>query len=713
MKRRNRRPDDTFSALFGTSEASADEVREEACAESAEEAEEREEALKPAPEGEEDREENFEEAPAETPEETPEETFEETSEEAPEETTEETSEETPEPEEETREEDAEEPSGEEESPAGEETGEETLIEEGESEEKGKKRKRSGKVKEPMPRKKKVVIGVVAALLIVAVLAAVIVPVTIFFVNNQVVSSAEDLLALDWNALGGKKVYLQKDITVEGDLEIPAAATIDLNKHTLTVNGALKISAAGDVAIGTVTRDGFNEKGALKVTALQADMAEGTFAVYADTTIGEGSISAARAVLDGSVHLGGELLIAADKAEVPGAVDGGEGAAISFTGGDVLVRGNVLVPANLNGGAYAEIKGETADVTADGQSYVVLSGKAKSVVGGKGVLALKNFECGYFIGAEKLGVFVASCSGNEIFEDVGDIFYIEQLETPPAAQVDMRGDNVILTVTEVEHSEEADFSYTVTVSDTVNDPIVFDDVTGNEVDITSAVTGAGIYNIFIVAQGNFEKNEEGKYDFDSFTKDVYYIDSLPCGLKYEHTFTLDTPDNLSVTESEGGITVKFNAVPFADYYYVFVGDGEAMRADTNELFIENSLLIAGSNSIYVQALSDNEQIFASGKALTSYVKYEKLATPSVGTPVVNGKEVAVSWGKTDNSPARMFEVKFTYNTATGSAEKIVFTTAVDLTVTLDDLAEGSQVSVSVKAVGYGYYTDSDAGVAVAQ
>ena len=704
MKRRNRRPDDTFSALFGTSEASADEVREETCAESAEETEEREEAFESAPEGEEGREENFEEAPAETPEEAPAET----SEEAPEETTEETPEETPEPEEETREEDAEEPAEKEDAPAGEEDGEETLIEEGESEAKGKSRRRSGKVKEPMPRKKKVIIGVVAALLIVAVLAAVIGPVTIFFVNNQVVSSAEDLLALDWNALGGKKVYLQKDITVEGDLEIPAAATIDLNKHTLTVNGALKISAAGDVAIGTVTRDGFNEKGALKVTALQADMAEGTFAVYADTTIGEGSISAAKAVLDGSVHLGGELLVSADRAEVPGVVDGGEGAAISFTGGDVLVRGDVLVPANLSEGAYAEIKGETADVTADGQSYVVLSGKANSVVGGKGVLALKNFECGYFIGAEKLGVFVASCSGNERFEDVGDIFYIEQLETPPAAQVDMRGDNVILTVTEVEHAEEADFSYTITVNGTL-----FENVTGNRADITSAVTGAGIYNILIVAQGNFEKNEEGKYDFDSFTKDVYYIDSLPCGLKYEHTFTLETPDNLSVTESEGGITVKFDAVPFADYYYVFVGDGEGMRADTNELFIENALLSAGSNSIYVQALSNNEQIFASGKALTSYVKYEKLATPSLGTPVVNGKEVAVSWGKTDNSPARMFEVKFTYNTATGSAEKIVFTTAVDLTVTLDDLAEGSQVSVSVKAVGYGYYTDSDAGVAVAQ
>lgn len=704
MKRRNRRPDDTFSALFGTSEASADEVREETCAESAEETEEREEAFKPAPEGEEGGEESFKDAP----EETPEETSAETSEEAPEETTEEKPEEAPEPEEETREEDAEEPAEKEDAPAGEETGEETLIEEGESEEKGKSRRRSGKVKEPMPRKKKVIIGVVAALLIVAVLAAVIVPVTIFFVNNQVVSSAEDLLALDWNALGGKKVYLQKDITVEGDLEIPAAATIDLNKHTLTVNGALKISAAGDVAIGTVTRDGFNEKGALKVTALQADMAEGTFAVYADTTIGEGSISAAKAVLDGSVHLGGELLVSADRAEVPGVVDGGEGAAISFTGGDVLVRGDVLVPANLSEGAYAEIKGETADVTADGQSYVVLSGKANSVVGGKGVLALKNFECGYFIGAEKLGVFVASCSGNERFEDVGDIFYIEQLETPPAAQVDMRGDNVILTVTEVEHAEEADFSYTITVNGTL-----FENVTGNRADITSAVTGAGIYDILIVAQGNFEKSEEGKYDFDSFTKDVYYIDSLPCGLKYEHTFTLETPDNLSVTESEGGITVKFDAVPFADYYYVFVGDGEGMRADMNELFIENALLSAGSNSIYVQALSNNEQIFASGKALTSYVKYEKLATPSLGTPVVNGKEVAVSWGKTDNSPARMFEVKFTYNTATGSAEKIVFTTAVDLTVTLDDLAEGSQVSVSVKAVGYGYYTDSDAGVAVAQ
>ena len=323
MKRRNRRPDDTFSALFGTSEASADEVREETCAKSAEETEEREEAFESAPEGEEGGEESFKEAPEEKPEEAPEETSEEAPEETPEETTEETPEETPEPdEEETREEDAEEPADKEDAPAGEEDGEETLIEEGESEAKGRSRRRSGKVKEPMPRKKKVIIGVVAALLIVAVLAAVIVPVTIFFVNNQVVSSAEDLLALDWNALGGKKVYLQKDITVEGDLEIPAAATIDLNKHTLTVNGALKISAAGDVAIGTVTRDGFNEKGALKVTALQADMAEGTFAVYADTTIGEGSISAAKAVLDGSVHLGGELLVSADRAEVPGVVDGG-------------------------------------------------------------------------------------------------------------------------------------------------------------------------------------------------------------------------------------------------------------------------------------------------------------------------------------------------------------------------------------------------------
>ena len=111
------------------------------------------------------------------------------------------------------------------------------------------------------------------------------------------------------------------------------------------------------------------------------------------------------------------------------------------------------------------------------------------------------------------------------------------------------------------------------------------------------------------------------------------------------------------------------------------------------------------------MSGNEQIHASSRALIGYVKYEKLATPAVEAPVISGNEVAVGWTKTDNSPARIFEVVFTYNSAQGGVtSKTVYTTANTITVTLDDLADGSDVSVGVRALGYGYYLTGDAGTA---
>lgn len=584
-------------------------------------------------------------------------------------------------------------------------GEEHVIREGEGsegEEEGKKRRR-GKIKEPMPRKKKIIIGVIAGILAVAVLAAVIVPVAIFFTNNHTVSSAEDLLAVDWQKLGDKKVYLQKDIAVEGDLEIPASAVINLNKHSLTVNGALKVT--GDVQIGTVSGDSFNEKGALSVTALQVTSENGGIQLYSDAVIGEGVVNAAVFRTARSLTINGTLTVNAVNAYIEGAVSGAEGAQLIFNGGRADVTGEVNTAMQSVSGAYLNVDGVAADITADENSYVVLSGKAASVTGGKGVLALKNFDCSAFTDMKKLGIFVQSCAGDERIEGVEDVFFIEKLDAPSAAQVNMRGDKLILTISDVEHAELADFSYRVTVGEEV-----FHEVKGTELDITSAVTSAGVYDILIVAQGNFKPGEDGRYDIDSFDKHMYYIDSYPCGIRYEHTFTLDTPANLSVTQVEGGIEVNFDPVAFADGYDVYINGAEQpVHFDKNEAFISSELLSAGSNAIYVQAVSNNEQINASSRALIGYVKYEKLATPAVSAPVVSGREVAVEWTKTENSPARMFEVVFTYNSAqSGEASKTVYTSANTVTVLLEDMAEGSDVSVSVRALGYGYYKTGDAG-----
>ena len=570
-------------------------------------------------------------------------------------------------------------------------------------EEGKKYKR-GRVKEPMPRKKKIIIGVIAGVLAVAVLVAVVVPVSIFFTNNLTVSSAEDLLAVDWNNLGGKNIYLQKDVTVDGDLEIPSAAVINLNKHSLTVNGTLKIT--GDVSIGTVSGDSFSGKGGVSVNSLQVN-SSGGLQLYADTIVGEGTVAAGVFRTDCALTLNGVLAINAESAYIEGAVTGGENARLVFTGGVADVTGGVQTAMAAENGAYVSVENSAADIALDGQSYLVLSGSASSVTGGKGVLALKNFSCSVFTGMERLGVYVQSCAGGERFEDIDDIFFIEKLDAPAAAQVDIRGDRIVLTISDVEHSADADFSYRVTVNDTV-----FESVGGTELDITEAVTTAGVYDILITAQGNFETGENGRYDIDSFTKDVYYIDSNPCGIRYEHTFTLSTPDNLHIDTVDGGITLHFDAVPFADGYNVYINNSqEPIYSEKNEVSISSDLLNAGSNAIYVQAVSGNEQIHASSRALIGYVKYEKLATPAVEAPVISGNEVAVGWTKTDNSPARIFEVVFTYNSAQGGVtSKTVYTTANTITVTLDDLAEGSSVSVGVRALGYGYYLTGDAGTA---
>ena len=584
-------------------------------------------------------------------------------------------------------------------------GEDTRVIEDTTEggEEGKKYK-SGRVKEPMPRKKKIIIGVIAGVLAVAVLVAVVVPVSIFFTNNLTVSSAEDLLAVDWNNLGGKSVYLQKDVTVDGDLEIPSAAVINLNKHSLTVNGTLKIT--GDVSIGTVSGDSFSGKGGVSVNSLQVN-SSGGLQLYADTIVGEGTVAAGVFRTDCALTLNGVLAINAESAYIEGAVTGGENARLVFTGGVADVTGGVQTAMAAENGAYVSVENSAADIALDGQSYLVLSGSASSVTGGKGVVALKNFSCSVFTGMERLGVYVQSCAGGERFEDIDDIFFIEKLDAPAAAQVDIRGDRIVLTISDVEHSADADFSYRVTVNDTV-----FESVGGTELDITEAVTTAGVYDILITAQGNFKTGENGRYDIDSFTKDVYYIDSNPCGIRYEHTFTLSTPDNLHIDTVDGGITLHFDAVPFADGYNVYINNSqEPVYSEKNEVSISSDLLNAGSNAIYVQAVSGNEQIHASSRALIGYVKYEKLATPAVEAPVISGNEVAVGWTKTDNSPARVFEVTFTYNSAQGGVtSKTVYTTANTITVTLDDLAEGSGVSVGVRALGYGYYLTGDAGTA---
>ena len=129
-------------------------------------------------------------------------------------------------------------------------GEDDLSKGDESERRG----RRGKQREPMPKKKKILIAVVAAVLIAAILVAIIVPV-VFYVKDKIfVSSAEQFLSVDWSSGTKKYVYLKKDIVIEGDATLSGLIDIDLNKHSLRINGTLTINAeGGSMTVGTKKR----------------------------------------------------------------------------------------------------------------------------------------------------------------------------------------------------------------------------------------------------------------------------------------------------------------------------------------------------------------------------------------------------------------------------------------------------------------------------
>ena len=98
------------------------------------------------------------------------------------------------------------------------------------------------------KKKRIIIAVVAAVLVVAITLGIALP--IYFVNKDkiFVKTAEDFA----NYNDGKYFVLDKDVTVNGDLTIERLYNIDLNGHTLTVNGKMTISAGneGTLYIGT-------------------------------------------------------------------------------------------------------------------------------------------------------------------------------------------------------------------------------------------------------------------------------------------------------------------------------------------------------------------------------------------------------------------------------------------------------------------------------
>ena len=102
--------------------------------------------------------------------------------------------------------------------------------------KGKKKGGDKKGKSSPKKKKLITILIAVAVLAVVILVSVLTPILVINAPKVLISSAEDFA----KPIKDKKelYYLEKDITVDGDLTL--GLNVDLNKKTLTVNGNLTL-----------------------------------------------------------------------------------------------------------------------------------------------------------------------------------------------------------------------------------------------------------------------------------------------------------------------------------------------------------------------------------------------------------------------------------------------------------------------------------------
>ena len=580
-------------------------------------------------------------------------------------------------------------------------GEDDLSKGDESERRG----RRGKQREPMPKKKKILIAVVAAVLIAAILVAIIVPV-VFYVKDKIfVSSAEQFLSVDWSSGTKKYVYLKKDIVIEGDATLSGLIDIDLNKHSLRINGTLTINAeGGSMTVGTKKgKTAYTDKGSITADNLVINAPAGSVILECDAFINKANINASFRS-NRYLSLGGafEVVGGTSHAVLGGTISGsGNDAKVIARGGRADIAGVSQVAVFASDGGYVSVSGSTLAVKADDYSYVVLDGgKADSVIGGKGVLALKGYSCSEFSGMAKLGLFVSKDAEVGKVENVDNMFYIEQLEAPDSVTVIRDGNNSSLSVSKVYGTGE----YVVKINDI--EPFV---LSGNECDITSYITAPGKYSLSVKSKGDFEVGADGRYNIDSFgSKSRYFIDSDFTTVEYDYTFTLETPENVFVNSSDGAYSLKFGAVAFADYYNIYVGDSVIVCTQQDALgnggvSITDALQgKVGSVVVYIEACSNNEQIFTSQRAMASVIIESKLTSPSANYSVT-GNNLAVSWSKGDN--CIMYELQVSYlDSEDVEHVQTVTTSLTSHTFSLNDM--GRILSVKVRALGHGYYNESE-------
>ena len=506
--------------------------------------------------------------------------------------------------------------------------------------------------------------------------------------------------------------------------------LDLNGHTLTVNGTLTFenTGEGDMYVGTLDGDSWTAQGAVTATAIVVASPAGTFRFCAPTVADSISTSSAATAIrfDSTVVSNGPIDIEAHTVVVNGSISFGEGEAAkaTFTNVSSLTINAAITSAVADDPAEVYLSASTAYVNASGKldalylshdSKAAVFGTVSSLVssygdpveGSSNLLALLDtYSCPAVVDVDT--VVLERKEGSSVSvtftDDNGRIVYIERLSAP--LDINVNPGNNALVATAAEVSGAVGYEFSVDGGEWISDG------GANEYDVTALLRSqTGAHLISARAVGNYSYDEP----FDISAADeggILYITGESVSCEYVYQITLSTPTGLNMS----GNTLTFSNVSFADYYTVTVngvdtgrhdaGDGETVSVDLSQH------LNVGSNSIRVTAHSDNPDILSSDEAMTSVVVRGQLSAPSV-TATYDPNTGLTTVTITEQDGAATYKVEYLLTDTQGSSRRIVTYTSA-LTFNISGLGVGSQITVTAEANGvYGQSSPTTITVIAAQ
>lgn len=592
-----------------------------------------------------------------------------------------------------------------------------------------------KLKETSVKKKKrIVIAVIAVLLVAAITLAIVLPIVFYYRDKIMVSSAEDFA----NYNDGKYFVLEKDVTVDGDLTIERLYNIDLNGHSLVVNGTLKYVAGteGTLTIGTKKGKEYVAKGLLQANEIVFETADANVNLVAPVTVNTMTVTAKSFTLSSSAQANGTVTVDSPTINVNGPVSFGEGESAKFVAKNASafnVNANVSSAVETVSSTLTLAKNATiGSLALDSSSRAAIYGKVSDSIttlvtdeepdaeapegetgndqasavnetvtssGNVVVLLGSDYSCPTVRNVNLLALERRSGLSIDVY-DCTTVKYIDRLAAPVDINIDERADGSLVAVSSKVQNAQA-YSFSVDGKDWV-------DVDGNEYDITAQLTSqTGTHRVEVYAKGNYSYSDP----FALGDASVLYLDGEKTACEYTYRIQLATPSNLNVTlsvvEGKQVYMLTFDKVAFATSYEYYVNGVKYTYKPENDsaqiaIDITSNLPSAGAYSIRVVATADSADILTSKPAMTSTVKLEKLLTPTLSAVLQEDGKTTLTI-QTTEGVSTTYLVTYQALQTDGSKKTVTLLTS-NTTVSLDGLAVGDSITVTAQAGGY--YTESD-------